>query len=1184
MRLEDIEPGSLVSGIDSASPVTVIAAVLRGHDSLEVTYKTPAGSLGQRMLYRADESRVSLATVSRWSFEAPAADLKLAAEARRISLAARFDPYLAVRTSAVEPLPHQISAVYQHMLPQLPLRFLLADDPGAGKTVMTGLLVKEMLARGDLERCLIVAPGSLCEQWQDELYSKFGLTFDILTNDAFEAAATRNAFLEHSLAIARLDKLARSEDIQAKLQNSRWDLVVVDEAHKLSATLYGSEVKYTKRFQLGQLLSTLTENLLLLTATPHNGKPEDFQLFLSLLDPDRFEGAKRHGRDPLDTSDIMRRLVKESLLRFDGTPLFPERRAYTVNYSLSSSERALYEDVTAYVTGEFNRADRLEGKRKNSVGFALTMLQRRLASSPEAICQSLHRRRRRLEERLAEARREGRVGIVTPDLADRRLAARWSADDFDEDDIPLEDREEEEERLTDSATTAQTVMELEAEISTLAGLERQADRVRQSGEDRKWDEVSSILQDNPEMFGPEGREKLIIFTEHKDTLGYLQGKISALLGDAGAVVAIRGGMGRDVRREVERRFTQDPAVRVLIATDAAGEGINLQRAHLMICYDLPWNPNRLEQRFGRIHRIGQTEVCHLWNLVSAETREGQVYQRLLSKLESERHDLGGRVFDILGSLTFDDAPLRDLLLQAVRYGDDPAVRERLNHVVDTSLDADQLRRLLDARSLTRDTLTATDVRAIREDMERAEAQKLEPHFVASFFRSAFRRLGGVMLEREPGRYQLVAVPQRVVTAARGLYSANVVLEEYERVCFDRVLANVPGLPQAEFVYPGHPLLGSLIQVVLEEWGGSLDEGAILVDDADWGADPRCLFFVETALCDGRSGGAVGCGKQPLSIDLRFVELAPDGTPRSAGFAPYLDYRAPKAEELEAIRAHLGREGLRGTDLERVAEEYAASSIAPELLEAARRRRRAYADKVEREVTKRLRAEIRYWDGRANELEEAERAGRHRRNVSAAYARKKANDLEGRLHARAGELALMRDVYAEPARVSSAALVVPRGLLAQLMGRTVDAGERDARRAIEAVAMDAVMRTERDAGNEPEDVSATNCGYDVLSRLAAPLPAPHAPCQRFIEVKGYRSGRDEVTVSRNELLCALNNRQTFVLALCEVGEDFRARKLTYLANPFEHEPDATSSSITFNIARLRAHARELPMQPNTQGRA
>ena len=959
--------------------------------------------------------------------------------------------------------------------------------------------------------------------------------------------------------------------------------MVVDEAHKLAATLYGNEVKYTRRFQLGQLLSTLTENLLLLTATPHNGKPEDFQLFLSLLDPDRFEGAKRHGGDPIDTRDIMRRLVKESLLRFDGTPLFPERRAYTVNYSLSAAERALYEDVTAYVTGEFNRADRLEGKRKNSVGFALTMLQRRLASSPEAIYQSLHRRRKRLEERLAEARREGRMGILSPSRTDHALAAAWNAEDFDEDDIPLEDREDEEERVTDSATTAETVAELEAEIATLASLERQADRVRQSGEDRKWDELSGILQDNPEMFGPQGREKLIIFTEHKDTLNYLAGKISSLLGDASAVAIIRGGMGRDFRREVERRFTQDPAVRVLIATDAAGEGINLQRAHLMICYDLPWNPNRLEQRFGRIHRIGQTEVCHLWNLVSAETREGQVYQRLLSKLESERRDLGGRVFDILGALTFDDAPLRDLLLRAVRYGDDPEVRERLNRVVDTSLDAAQLRRLLDARSLTRDTLTATDVRAIREDMERAEAQRLEPHFIASFFLAALRRLGGIALEREPDRYQLVAVPHKVVAASRGLYSVNTVLDEYERVCFDRKLASVHGAPQAEFVYPGHPLLDSLIHALLGEWGGALDEGSILVDAADWGADPRSLFFVETALYDGRASGVAGRGRQPLSVDLRFVELASGGNPRSAGFAPYLDYRAPKAEELEAIRAHLERERVQGANLERAAEEYAASAVAPELLEALRRRRVAYADKVEREVTSRLRAEIRYWDGRAVELEEAESAGRHRRNISAAFARKKANDLEARLHARLAELALMRDVYAEPARITSGALVVPRGLLAQLMGRTADVGERDARRAIEAAAMSAVIHAEAAVGNAPEDVSAANCGYDVLSRLASPLPGPDAPCQRFIEVKGYRSGRDEVTVSRNELLCALNNKQTFVLALCEVGEDYRAKSLTYLANPFEHEPDATSSSVTFDIARLRAHAREIPIQPNTPER-
>src|SRR6476659_8122372 len=308
-------------------------------------------------------------------------------------------------TPVVEPLPHQITAVYESMLPRQPLRFLLADDPGAGKTIMAGLLIKELIARGDLQRCLVVCPGSLAEQWQDELYRRFHLPFEILTNDKLEAARTGNWFMENNLIIARLDKLSRNEDVQAKLTvpDGRWDLVVCDEAHKMSATFFGGEIKYTRRYKLGQLLSTLTRHFLLMTATPHNGKEEDFQLFMALLDGDRFEGRFRDGVHAADASDLMRRMVKENLLKFDATPLFPERRAYTVPFKLSDAEAELYKDVTDYVREEFNRADALENeKRVRTVGFALTILQRRLASSPEAIFQSLRRRKNRLEGRLPE--------------------------------------------------------------------------------------------------------------------------------------------------------------------------------------------------------------------------------------------------------------------------------------------------------------------------------------------------------------------------------------------------------------------------------------------------------------------------------------------------------------------------------------------------------------------------------------------------------------------------------------------------------------------------------------------------------------------------------------------------------------------------------------------------------------
>src|SRR4051794_36708815 len=420
-RLEDLTRGASVRGILPDGLVTVVDLRWHGSAAAELTYKDASGRLGSELLFRDREPTLEIASAGRpWSFDGDGALLRLVSEAHRIRLAYLFDPLLAVHTSLVDPLPHQITAVYGEMLARQPLRFLLADDPGAGKTIMAGLLIKELLARGDLHRCLIVCPGSLVEQWQDELHRRFHLPFEILAHDKLESARTGNWFAENPLAIGRLDKLSRSEDVQAKLGQTdcRYDLIVCDEAHKLSATFFGGEVKYTKRYRLGQLLSGLTRHFLLMTATPHNGKEADFQLFMALLDGDRFEGKFRDGVHSADTSDLMRRLVKEQIVKFDGRPLFPERLAYTINYRLTDAEAHLYHEVTAYVREEFDRADALQGDgRKGTVGFALTILQRRLASSPEAIYQSLRRRRERLESRLRELELLHRGSAVAPTIA-----------------------------------------------------------------------------------------------------------------------------------------------------------------------------------------------------------------------------------------------------------------------------------------------------------------------------------------------------------------------------------------------------------------------------------------------------------------------------------------------------------------------------------------------------------------------------------------------------------------------------------------------------------------------------------------------------------------------------------------------------------------------------------------------
>lgn len=1159
-KLEKITVGSTVKGVVGNEPVSIVAVQWYGSNVLEITYKDSRSVPGTLLLYR--ESEAGLEVLSNnlpWSFDADGAQMKLASEAYRISLAHLFDPYLAVHTSSVEPLPHQISAVYQEMLPKLPLRYVLADDPGAGKTIMTGLFIKELIARGDLKRCLIVSPGSLAEQWQDELYSKFHLRFEILTNDRMESAVSGNVFTEVDRCICRLDKLARNEELQEKLKISEWDLIVCDEAHKMSATIWGGEVKYTKRFQLGRLLSNITRNFLLLTATPHNGKEDDFHLFLSLVDPDRFEGTHGNSQQAVDVSDVMRRLVKEELLKFDGKPLFPERIAYTVNYDLSPQEAQLYQAVTEYVQEEFNRADNLNNERKTTVGFALTILQRRLASSPEAIYQSLHRRIERLEHRLAEEKMGKR--------AIEYRNADW--DDIDDDDLPPDEQEEMEEKVVDHASASATIAELEAEICTLKHLEKTANDVRVSGVDRKWDELSRLLQDNSAMFGKDSRrEKLIIFTEHKDTLNYLTGKIRSLFGDPESVVTIHGGMLRDERRKVEQLFKQDVGVRVLIATDAAGEGINLQRAHLMINYDLPWNPNRLEQRFGRIHRIGQTEVCHLWNLVANETREGFVFQRLFAKLEEEREALGGKVFDILGKMSFDNKSLRDLLIEAVRYGNDPEVRARLNRVVDASMDPDVFRKMIEENALTDDVMDVNVVNAIREDMERIEAHKLQPHFIESFFLEAFKSLGGKIRKRETGRYEITSVPYAIRNRDMQIGFGETVLNRYERVCFDKEYCTIPGLAQAALICPGHPLLEATIDLIREKNVDVMKRGTVFIDDSDFSEEARLLFYIEDSVQDGvivKDGN-----RRTISKHIHFVEIKEGGSASSAGYAPYLDYRAATDEENSVVRSWIPSQEWLCKDVEGLAKGYAIEHLIPAHFAEVKKRKELLINKTAKAVKDRLTAEIQYWDYRAGELAQKEAAGKINAKLNSKLAARRAEELESRMQNRLAELELERRISPMPPVITGGALVIPKGLLHKLMAVPTPGlfGHGD-RQAVEYAAMNAVIQIETELGYKPKDVSAAKCGYDVESFIPESARRLEAYALRFIEVKGRAKGATTVTVSKNEILTALNKPEEFILAIVEVDGD--KTHTIYLRHPFKNAPDFTATSVNYDIQELIAES-------------
>ncbi|MBN2177588.1 MAG: DUF3883 domain-containing protein [Demequinaceae bacterium] len=1152
-----LAPGQRVSAPSLPGVVTVVAIERHGADVVNVVYRDSEGKTGEALLFRKDEASLRQHTGAggngQATFDADPHAWRLAAEALRIKNAALYDPMLAVTTSQIDPLPHQIRAVYGELLQRTPLRYLLADDPGAGKTIMAGLYLKELLLRGDLDRCLIVPPGSLVEQWQDELREKFGLHFDLLSNDLIENATGGNVFDQHPYLIARMDHLARRDDLHPLLEQVEWDVIVVDEAHRMSANYYGNELKTTLRYQLGQILSTNTRHFLLMTATPHAGDDQAYQLFLSLLDPDRFEGHHdpKAARD--DARDIMRRMIKEDLLTMEGKRLFPERFAYTANYMLSPAERDLYEQVSAYVRDEMNRADRLkdagEGRRGNRVGFALTVLQRRLASSPEAILRSLERRKARLESQRDKMRKVAQGSVLESWMEDeiRSLDSAMDPSAFYEamEDFTSDEVEVLEEEIMDSATAAMTAEELAIEISSLERLVELARRVYHAGTDAKWQQLSAILGDKVAS-APDSPnvDKLIVFTEHRDTLTYLVKRIGDFLGRGDAVVTIHGGTRREDRRSIRESFSKDPKVRILVATDAAGEGINLQRAHLMVNYDLPWNPNRIEQRFGRIHRIGQTEVCHLWNLVAAETREGQVYQTLLEKIAIQREAYGGKVFDVIGN-AFEGRPLEKLMMEAIRYGDQPEVRARLEMVIDAAVSLG-IPELIKENSLNSIDMPAEDVEKVRREMDEAQARRLQPHHIQAFFRTAFEDLGGRMVERESRRFEITRVPAALIDASRRTPTRTPLISHYERVTFD--LDKVEGPPRADLLAPGHPLLDTVGSMITEKYGDTLRRGTIWADPDS--SEPRLFVALTEEIRDGST-------PQPHTISraFSFMDIHPSGEATSAGSTPYLDLDVP-SEAVTTRGREIAQQDWLVAGPEATARAWAAQHSIPLHLDAVERRMTAVADKTRELVSRRLNKEMKYWDSyRLEALDKRRRGVRVR--YSPEYAEEKSRDLEGRLDRRLKQIEASERLTALPATVAGVALVLPPDEVALPPEHARETEE------VERRAVDATLAAERALDRVPTEMRRTNKGYDIQSSV------PDGPTI-FIEVKGRLAGATEVTVTKSEVLLGKNAADNYRLALVSVHPDSpHLDAVRYVTRPFDATPmdDPTVTRVTYGWKAL-----------------
>ena len=1161
VRLEDMTKGTTVRGLVPGEVVEVEEVTCHGTSAVEVFFKDQGGQHGCRLLFREDEAGIEIVgSAAHWSFDADPIRFRLASEALRLSLAPFFDPHLAVHTSLVVPMPHQIAGVYQLMLGRQPIRFLLADGRGSGKTIQVGLLMRELIARGDLRRCLVVAPAAQIEQWQDELRERFELSFDLLSGPALEEARTGGWLAEHDLVIGRLDRLGWDEVLVSKLDQVTWDLVVVDEAHRMTRASTEPGMRDTKTtenpaLRLGRLLGRRTRHLVLLTASAPHDDDAELRTVLSLLDEDRFVG-----RTVIPTSsgvaDLMRRLPKERVVRFNGTPLFPDRRMTTRSYRLSSGEAQVYDEVRSYVRAELARADRIGPARHRTAALALSALQRRVLSSPDAIREALRWRRDGLEVCASEEELLRRVAPPSPGHPAPDQLQIGECNVGEEvldglDDAPSAEVEKAERDLLEQASAARTMTELRTEIGALKWLEELVDGLIQSGSDQKWEALSRLLTTEREMLDRSGRRrKLVIFTDFRATVFYLAGRLGRLLGRHDAVVTLHGGMSRKERKKAQERFARSSAAGILVATDAALEGINLLRAPLMVNYDIAWSPEKLERRFSRIHRIGQTEICHLWSLVDDATPEGELVRRLFTRLEEASEKEGSRVYDLLGEL-FQERPFSGLLLEAILAAEGSSAASRVQSAVDTLASWERCHATLGRRPAGDET-DALRVAMLRRDLDRAGAQKLQPHAVGPFFVEALASLGGSVSAREPGRWEVAGVPREVRLGRRVVGRPPGIEERYERITFEKELIAAPSKPLATYLSAGHPFFEAVLDLVSARFGGLLRRGAVLVDEVDPGFVPRAVFMVEQAVTDGGTGDA---GGRVAAREIRYVEVGPEGSPHLAGVSPFLDLRpATEAEGASALPV-ANETWLRRDLLEGRLQAWLSAETGARLLFEAQRRR----DQDVRTTLDAVRASL---GGEIAALEALAKESPGRpHGHEASSVRRRAEELSARLARRTAELDRSRKLVLQPATILGVALAVPAGFFA---GREAGpAGSRaDETASLQPPAVAAVVEAEKRLGFEPRDVTRERAGWDVESWT------PGQGRLRLLVVKGCPRGASTVTVSKSEMLVLVNRPDDALLAVVEAAG---AAQPWYVRGSFWKPPSFAATQFRVSLADLKASA-------------
>jgi len=992
------------------------------------------------------------------NFSGKGSEAFLTLEALRFRYASLFDPLLAVNISKIDPLPFQIDAVYGYILKLPHIRFLIADDPGAGKTIMAGLIIKELKLRGLANRILIVVPGHLKDQWLREMQERFQEIFVVFDRHSLRSLYGENFLLKENQVITSMD-FAKQEEILPLFQTVNWDLTIVDEAHKMAAYKYGEGIKKTERYKLGEVLSKTSVYLLFLTATPHKGDPENFRLLLDLLKPGFFATSEmvEESINNKDNPLFIRRL-KEDLRDFEGKPIFTNRYPKTIKFRLSNEEKILYYELSKYVIEQYNKA--LTFDKKRNVAFALLILQRRMASSTYALLRSLERRKNRLEDLLSEPDLDERMPILKDieEIEDYQEQERW-----------------EEEKKWETLSLARNKKELKEEIETIENLINKAKKILEEENEVKLNELKKAIEEGfKEIRKIGGNEKILIFTESRDTLEYLVEKIKSW---GYSVNFIHGGMSLPERVNAEKVFRDE--TQIMVATEAAGEGINLQFCHLMINYDIPWNPNRLEQRIGRIHRYGQLKDVYIFNLVAVDTTEGEVLAKLFEKLDEIRSKLGSdRVFDVIGDVFF-GKNLYQLILEAVSQA---RTLDEIIQELDIKVDEEYIKRVKEVLGESLAT-KFIDYTRIRELSEKAKENRLIPEYVEEFFKKAFQKAGGRFSVRRDGFLNIETIPFEIKNIAKNL---NLMLKTYPKATFDKEKAFKN--PDAEFISFGHPLLEVLIEWVNKNFLNKLQKGAIFEDPE--GRYNGIIWFFEGEVKDGKGEIA---GK-------RIFAIYDDGK----------DFREINPAVLwDLIPVDEEKEILSIENVEKRKEEVKRFSINLIRLyqKELERQRNRQAEVKNKYGIKSLNYLIRKLDEDLVELYEREKKGEKVESVITRKSDRK-KYYEQALEELKKEIEQEKSLSISMPRFIGAVLVKPK---------FVDEMVSD--EEIERIGMEIAMEYEKSQGRQPEDVSKENLGFDIRSKGRDET--------RYIEVKA-RKDEGDVALTVNEWLKAKRFKENYWL--------------------------------------------------------